>query len=94
MFNFIKKVRKNNWYMWYRHYWMFQFCLGGWISFGIHIDWTRRYVYGKKTRENAYGPYIDIHFLCCILSLGYYPVRSTTYPIYGSVGRGGEIEWP
>lgn len=69
-----------SWY--YRHgkYWLFQKCFDWWFSFGVHIDFKRRYT-GKN--RIPYGPYIDIHFLWFIISFGYNPY----YSLDGSDGN-------
>lgn len=72
------------WHMYHGKYWMIQYCWDKWLSFGVHIDFKKRFT--GKTKER-YGPYIDIHFLWFIFSFGINPEKSTDYPY--SVGRGG-----
>ena len=52
---------------------MLQWCWSGWFSFGIHLDFKRR-----KTGKSGipYGPYLDLHFLFLIISIGYNPYYS------------------
>ena len=61
------------WNVIHNKYISLQYCFDGWISVGIHIDFKRRFTGANKI---PYGPYIDIHFLWFILSLGYNPYYS------------------
>ncbi len=75
--------------MWHLHYgswWMVQWCCTGWVSFGVHIDFRTRLNQDHKVK---YGPYIDFHFLCFILSLGRNPRFSGDLEKCVSVSRGG-----
>lgn len=61
------------WHIKYGKWWMIQWQFASWISIGIHID--------VKTKVNSitkikYAPYIDIHFLFFIFSLGLNPYES------------------
>ena len=60
---------------------MVQWAYDGWISFGIHIDFRRR----KRGDGFTYGPYVDIHFLFWILSLGNNPVYAGEIELVTSV---------
>ena len=59
-----------------------------WISFGVHIDFARRFV---PRAVQYYGPYVDLHFLCFIFSVGRNPYYSSAWEGIISAGRGGEI---
>jgi len=65
---------------------MIQACFDGWISVGIHIDpWHRR-----DAKSGIYfGPYIDFHLICFIISLGVNPKYSGRIDVGCSVSRGG-----
>jgi hypothetical protein len=55
-------------------FFMFRSCFDWWFSFGIHIDFKKR----KTGRDKIpYGPYLEIHFLWFILSIGYQPYYGT-----------------
>ena len=75
------------WNIRYGKYWMVQWCFGGWLSFGFHIDFTRRIA---STTGEAYGPYIDLHIGPAIFSFGYRPYYSTAISA-NNIGRGGEV---
>lgn len=65
---------------------MVQWCLGGWLSLGIHIDFKTRYT---GIPPVAYGPYVDLHLIVAILSLGRNPRYSGDIQTNCSVSRGG-----
>ena len=65
---------------------MIQACPDGWFSLGIHIDPRRRFAANAK---EWFGPYIDIHLACVIVSLGFNPVRSGVIEGHIGIGRGG-----
>jgi hypothetical protein len=46
---------------------MFQYSLDKTLSLGIHIDPVRR---------EEYGPYLDLHLVCCAVSLGRNPGKA------------------
>ena len=74
---------------WYQHYgpwWMIQWAVDGWCSLGIHIDFRTR---TSSTTGLKYGPYIDLHLLFFIVSLGRNPVHSGEIDLHNSVSRGG-----
>ena len=64
---------------------MVQACFAGWFSLGLHLDLRCR----RTGRGATYGPYLDLHLGCVILSVGNNPVLSGE--IEASVGgsRGG-----
>ncbi len=64
---------------------MVQACWDGWISLGIHIDWRSR----RTASGQRYGPYVDMHLLCVIVSIGVNPVYSGEIDTVSSVSRGG-----
>jgi hypothetical protein len=74
------------WNIIYGKYWMVQWCFDGWYSLGIHIDTRVRHV--GKTGER-FGPYIDLHLICFIVSLGINPILSSALDTQCSVARGG-----
>ncbi|RJR26978.1 hypothetical protein C4561_04350 [candidate division WWE3 bacterium] len=69
----------------YGKYWMIQWQINNWVSFGIHVDWSRKYT-GRD--HIPYGPYVDIHFLFFIFSFGYNPKYSNEAELL-AIGRGG-----
>ena len=64
---------------------MAQACFDGWVSLGIHIDLRRR----ATASCRRYGPYIDLHLGCLIVSLGRNPAYSGEIDAAASVSRGG-----
>jgi hypothetical protein len=64
----------SSWKIKHGRYWMLYWCWDKWFSFGIHIDFKRRET-GKD--KIPYGPYLEIHFLWFIFSLGYQPYYGT-----------------
>lgn len=74
---------------WHLHtgtWWMVQWCFDGWISFGIHIDFRTRTAAKAGIK---YGPYVDLHLGCLIVSVGRNPKYSGELDCSSSVGRGG-----
>lgn len=58
------------WHVCHGAWWMVQWQFDGWASLGVHLDLKRRYT----AREGiAFGPYIDLHLGCFIVSLGVNP---------------------
>jgi len=67
-------MKKNIWYVYHNKFWMIQFAIDGWISFGIHLDFKRR----KDAKSGQrYGPFAEIHFLFFIFSIGINPYFGT-----------------
>ena len=62
-------------------HWQFDY----WLSFGFHIDFKQRINAAKKVK---FGPYLDVHFLFFILSVGYNPIYSTC--VHSDTFRAGE----
>jgi len=62
------------WHIIYGSWWMIQWCFDGWVSFGIHIDFKKRRT-GKSGIR--YSPYMDVHLLFFIFSVGVNPYFST-----------------
>lgn len=78
-----------SWHQKHGSWWMIQWHQGlFWLSLGIHIDLKKRYV---PKSDKYYGPYIDLHFLSIIISIGRNPYYSSAWEGVISVGRGGEI---
>lgn len=75
-----------SWHQRYGSWWMVQWALDGWASLGIHIDFRSRV---SSTTGVRYGPYVDLHFLFVIVSLGRNPVHSGEIDLHSSIGRGG-----
>lgn len=75
------------WYCYYNRFLAFHCQFDYWLSFGIHIDFKKRL---NANQNKNYGPYIDIHFLNCIISIGNNPIYSTAY--HASIFRAGEAE--
>ena len=75
------------WHTIYTKYFALHYQLDYWLSFGVHIDLKRR---TNASKNINFGPYIDIHFLCFILSFGYNPIYSTC--AHALTFRAGESE--
>jgi hypothetical protein len=58
---------------------MVQWAWDGWVSLGFHFDFKHR------RRTHSYGPYIDLHLGCLILSLGNNPVFAGDIELRNSV---------
>lgn len=86
MWNPIRDWRDSRWYLWFGKWWMVQCCLDGGLSLGVHIDLRCRRT-GKTNQR--YGPYIDLHVLCFIISIGVNPVYSGDLDALASYSRGG-----
>ncbi len=86
---FLRDARQGRWWMFYGKWWMLQFCLDGWFSLGFHVD--PRFRRTGKTGER-YGPYVDLHLGCFIVSLGVNPVLSGDLEATLGLGRGGIAE--
>ena len=74
--------------MWHQRcasWWMVQASFDGWVSLGIHIDLRRR----RAANGRRYGPYVDLHLGCVIVSLGVNPAYSGEIGAASSVSRGG-----
>lgn len=74
------------WHLRYGSWWALQWCADGWLSLGLHVD--------PRTRRHArtglvYGPYLDLHLLIVIVSLGRRPQLSGELERSVSVSRGG-----
>jgi hypothetical protein len=63
-------------------FWLFQYALDGTLSLGVHVDPVRR-----VSDTGPYGPYLDLHFAFCVLSVGYHPARANG--IVTLQGQGG-----
>jgi hypothetical protein len=77
----------SGWYLYSGPWWMIQWSWNGWISFGVHLDFRRRYT--AKTAI-PFGPYVDIHLGFIIFSFGVNPKYSGELDASVSVARGGE----
>jgi hypothetical protein len=76
--------------VWHRHYgkwWMVQWAFDGWLSFGVHLDFRHR----KRGDGTYYGPYIDIHFLCFVFSLGWLPIYAGDIDLHVSTAIAREL---
>jgi len=73
------------WHLRYGSWWMVQASFSGWLSLGVHVDVRRRHTNSGL----RYGPYIDLHLGCVILSFGVNPAYSGEIEAACSVGRGG-----
>lgn len=73
------------WHLRHGSWWMVQWCLDGWLSLGIHVDFKRR-VTGDGAR---YGPYVDVHLGVVVVSVGVNPKMSGDLESGVSVSRGG-----
>ena len=75
---------------WHRHYgnwWMIQWAIDGWLSFGVHIDFRHR----NPSGQHSYGPYIDFHLGVLILSLGWRPVYAGDIDLRNSTAIAREL---
>jgi hypothetical protein len=69
----------------YGKWWSIQWSLDRVFSLGFHFDMRRRITNsGEK-----YGPYLDIHLPCLIISLGVNPIYSGAIDLLFSYSRGG-----
>lgn len=76
--------------MWHRRYgnwWMVQWALDGWLSFGVHLDFRHR----RRGDGLTYGPYIDLHLGVVILSLGLRPIYAGEIDLRNSVAINMEL---
>lgn len=73
------------WHLRCGSWWMAQACFDGWLSLGVHLDLRRR----RTADGRRYGPYIDLHLGCLILSFGVNPAYSGEIEAASSVSRGG-----
>ena len=72
--------------MYYGSWWAVQWLWPvGWFSLGIHIE--PRHLKDHKGRH--YGPYLDFHLVCFIISFGWRPIYAGTLESTVSVSRGG-----
>lgn len=73
------------WGMRYGSCWAVQWSLDWFFSFGVHLNLKRR-----TTNDGiVYGPYLDLHLVCCVLSVGVNPIWAGTEHLRVSVARGG-----
>ena len=79
---------KSKWGIKYGKFWAIQWVFDGWISLGIHIDFKHR----SRSDGITFGPYIDLHLIKFIVSLGWNPAYSTDLEKVISVSRGGLVE--
>lgn len=73
------------WNLRHGRWWMVQWSLDGWLSLGVHVDFRHR----RDAAGRRYGPYLDIHLLCFILSLGFHPTYSGDIDKLIGSSRGG-----
>jgi hypothetical protein len=77
------------WNIRYGETWMVQWQIAGWFSFGIHIDFKKREVSSGPFEGLSYGPYIDLHLFCFIISFGRRPYLSGSLMNESGIARGG-----
>lgn len=75
---------------WHRHngdWWMVQWAVDGWLSFGIHLEFRHR------TRGDGltYGPYVDVHLGVVILSFGWHPLYAGDLDLHKSTAISREL---
>jgi len=75
----------SGWNLRYGRWWMLQWSLNWWLSLGVHVDLKQR----KDHRGRSFGPYLDLHLGCVILSLGWNPAYSGELERLVSTSRGG-----
>ena len=73
------------WHLKHGSWWMVQWTFDWWLSVGAHLDVKCRH----RDDGQSYGPYLDLHFICFILSIGYHPHLSGELEKSVSVSRGG-----
>ena len=64
--------RLPRWGVRHGRWWMLQYMLDMTLSLGIHID-PRHH---PRADCGPYGPYVDLHILCLVVSLGFNPARA------------------
>lgn len=74
------------WHMRYGKWWAVQWSWDRWLSLGIHVDLRSR---RSATAGVRYGPYVDLHLACLILSVGVNPIYAGALEQSVSVSRGG-----
>lgn len=75
----------SRWNLRHGRWWLLQWSLNWWLSLGIHLDLKQR----KDCRGRPYGPYVDLHLGCVILSIGRNPAYSGELERVISTSRGG-----
>lgn len=75
-----RRLRSGSWWRCYGDWWMLQGACAGWLSFGLHLDFRRR----QRGDGLSYGPYLDLHLGCLILSLGWRPVYAGEIELHTS----------
>lgn len=63
-------------------WWLVQWSLDGSMSFGLHVDPCRR-----LADTGPYGPYLDLHLGCVVVSVGRHPARANG--LVALLGQGG-----
>lgn len=76
---------RRKWGMNYGPWWAIQWNLSRTISLGIHIDFSSH----KTGSGIIYGPYMDLHLPCLILSVGRNPIYSGEIELLSGYSRGG-----
>lgn len=76
------------WHLHHGTFWMVQWQLDGWASFGVHLDLKHRIKSADPHAGQSYGPYMDIHFFIVIVSVGWRPYLSSEAGRL-AIGRGG-----
>lgn len=69
----------------YGSWWAVQWSTDWFFSLGIHINIKRRITNGGV----RFGPYVDLHLICAVISLGVNPIYAGEEHLKTSVGRGG-----
>jgi hypothetical protein len=82
----MRKIRFKRYGMLYGSWWAFQWYFKGWVSLGVHVDFRCRLNQRSQVR---YGPYIDLHLLCVIVSIGRNPAYSGELEMLIPGGRYG-----
>lgn len=75
----------SQWHLRHGSWWMLQWAFDGWLSLGVHFDFRTRHLDDGQ----VYGPYVDVHLGCLIVSVGRNPAYSGSIEHLTSVGRGG-----
>jgi hypothetical protein len=65
--------------------WAVQWVIGPWLSLGVHLDLSQH----VDSRGRSFGPYLDLHLLVVVVSLGRNPIYSGDLERALSISRGG-----
>lgn len=75
------------WFIKYGSWWGIQFSTAYAVQLGFHLELRRR-----KSGATGYGPYLDIHIPCFIVSIGRHPMITGYLDSLMPSSRGGYVE--